>query len=182
MPGPYEPNFRKGVFSTLALVADHAQEGAPVIGILGGLDAFRAEAIDDAHHAAAQLGFRNYDFHRIGGGAVNVADFRHVFDASQDVDGVAFAHHGYENVAGGDGRSVADGELLELVIVAIGACQAGAGRLIERDAEFHLRHAGGDGFVHVLDGLDEVSLPEDQIHAVWYFERHGLQFHKQSSA
>jgi len=38
MPGPYEPNFRKGVFSTLALVADHAQEGAPVIGILGGLD------------------------------------------------------------------------------------------------------------------------------------------------
>ena len=55
-------------------------------GIVGSLDTFGPEAVDDAHYAAAQLGFRNDDFHRIGGGAVDGAHFRHPEALGAEVD------------------------------------------------------------------------------------------------
>ena len=80
-------------------------------------------------------------------------------------------------MAGGEGGGVADGEGLERFIVAVGAGEAGAGGLVEGDAEFHLRDGVDDRLINVLYGLDEVGLAEDEIAAFGDLERHEFQLH-----
>ena len=63
------------------------------------------------------------------------------------------------------------------VVVAVDACQAGAGRLVKRYAEFHLRDGVHDGLVNVLHRLDEMRLPEDQVAALGNFQRNEFEVH-----
>ena len=162
----------------LAFVADHAKEGATLFGIVGGFYSLWRDAIDHAKHTPALIAFGDDYLHRIGGGAKNAANLGHILDAAEYIDGITVAHDYDKGVPGPDRAGVAGGYGLQLIVVAVHASQAGAGRLVEGDAELHLRYRGDDGFVNVFHRFDEVRLAEDEVCALWNLQRHELEFHK----
>src|ERR1035438_7476900 len=91
--------------SRLPFIPDHAQEGVALFGVTRSFDTLGREAVDDSQDTAALLAFGDDGLGGIGGGAKNRAHFGYVLNGAEDVDGVAFAHHDHEGVAGGDGRS-----------------------------------------------------------------------------
>ena len=97
--------------------------------------------------------------------------------ATHNIDRVAVSHHDHEGVPGADSLGVANRQRLQIVIVAIGANQAHAGRLVEGEAELHLRRRADEGLVEVLDGLDEMRLPEDQIAPLGDIQTNCFEFH-----
>ena len=115
--------------------------------------------------------------HRIGGGAENGADFGHVLDAAEHIDGIAVAHGDDENVSGGQRGGVTNGQGLEIGVIAVGAGKARTGSFVERDPELHLRHGVDDGFVDVFHRLDEVGLPDDDVPTLGDFQPNGFEFH-----
>jgi hypothetical protein len=62
---------------------------------------------------------REHDLDRVRGRTVDAADLRHLLDLVQDVHRVALAEEDDERVARRDRQSVADGELDELLVVAL---------------------------------------------------------------
>src|SRR5580658_4490944 len=92
---------RSAVGSTL--VPDLAQESMAPLDIGRGLDTFGGCAVDDAEHSPALLCLGDDHFHRIGGGAEDVADFGRFENPVLDVDGKAAAQRDYEQMAGADG-------------------------------------------------------------------------------
>src|SRR5581483_1158217 len=62
-----------------ALVADHAEKATALFHVFRSLDAFRREAIDHSHDAAALLAFRDHGLHGIRSGAEDGTDLRHIF-------------------------------------------------------------------------------------------------------
>ena len=75
------------------------------------------------------------------------------------------------------GHSGLDGGAREPFVVALGAHQARAGRLVEREAELRLRRGGDHHLVQIFDGLDEVGLAEDKVEIVGFFDRDEFEFH-----
>lgn len=150
----------------------------PLLGV-GIFDAFRRSTVDDSENATPLFGLREDHFHGIGSGAIESDDFRHLFQARQDIDGEAVLHNDDEAVAGADGKRVVDGGGLHVFVVAVKAHQAGAGSFVERHAELHLRHCVDDGFVNIFDGLDEMRLAEDDVGSVRYVEPDRYKLHRQ---
>jgi hypothetical protein len=52
-----------------------------------------------------------------------------------------------------------------------------SGRLAEGEAELDSRDRGDERLVEVLDGLDEVRLPEDQVQLIRLLDRDQLRLH-----
>src|SRR4051794_31412823 len=90
---------REARATPLLLVADHAEEGAALVGVFRSLDTLRRVAVNDAEDAATLLAFGDHYLHRIRRRAEDPADFGDVFDAAEHVDGIAVAHHDDEDVA-----------------------------------------------------------------------------------
>src|SRR5437667_7542975 len=160
-----------------SLVADLPQELHSGPRIFIGLDALGALAVDNAEDAAPLPGFGDDGFDGIGGGAKNGTDFGHGLDAAEHVDRITVAHGDHEHVAGGQRGGVADGERFEIGVIAVGAREAGARSFVESDPEFHLRDRVDDSFVDVLNGLDEVRLPDDDVATLGNFQANRFQFH-----
>jgi len=142
-----------------------------------GLDAFGGCSVDDAEYSPALLCLSDDHLHRIGGGAEDVADLGGFQNPILDVDGKAAAQRDYEEMAGADGGGVGGGNCLEFVVIAVDAGQACARCLVECDAELHLRHGVHDGFVDVFDGLDEMTVADDDISVRGDFQADGVQVH-----
>jgi len=141
------------------------------------LRAFRRRPVDHANNAAPQRGLRHNHFDGICRGAKKIHDLGHVLDARQQVDRVALPHGDIKGVSGAHGQRVADRELLQILIVAVGPDETRARGLIERQAEFHLRHRIHDRLVQVLDRLDEVALADNDISVFRDFECDGVKIH-----
>src|SRR5262249_48061545 len=141
------------------------------------LYAFWRGAVDDAENSAALLGFRDDHLDRIRGGTENIAYLGDLPDAAQQVDGVPFAQGDDKNVPGRQYLGVLRGDALEFGVIAVHADQARARGLIERYAELHLRHRIHDGFVDILHGFDEMTLPDDNVAVSGDDEADGFQFH-----
>ena len=100
----------------------------------------------------------------------------HAFEAGVGVDAVAVAQHGI--AAGRQGEGVLLGEFDELGVGPGVADQADIRGLAEGQAELGARHGGDHGLVHVLHGLDEVRLPQNQVQLVRVFELHDSNVHR----
>jgi len=84
---------------------------------------------------------RHDDLDGIGGGTEDRADLWDVLDAAEHIDREAVAQHDDEHVSGADGRGVSRGHGAEHLVVALHTREAWTRRLVERDAELHLRTA-----------------------------------------
>ena len=160
-----------GLSRCLPLVTDHAEEVAALLYVLGAFDAFRHCAIDYTNDSTTLFAFGDYRLDRVGGRAEDRTDFGHILDSAEHVDGVAIGHHHDENVPRGQGTGIFCRQRLQGIIVAVYTCQAGAGCLVERHAEFHLRDGVYDGLVDVFHRLNEVRLAENQVAALGDFQR-----------
>lgn len=152
----------------------------PLLDVGFGLHTVGRGAVDDTEYASSLLCFGHNHLERIGGGAIDRTYLRNVLDAREDVDGVAVAQRDDEDVPGRDGGGVAGGHGLEVGVVAIDASETRAGCLVERDAELHLRYGVHHRLVEVLDSLDEMCLPDDEITVLGDLDRNRLQLHNAS--
>ncbi len=75
-------------------------------------------------------------------------------------------------MATGEGERVPLGELHELGIRSREAHEGRARRLAEPKPELRPRHGGHQRLVEVLHRLDEVGLPEDQVHVIRLLDPH----------
>ena len=66
---------------------------------------------------------------------------------------------------------------LQLIVVAIHARQARPRRFIERDAKLHLRNGIDDRFVNILDRLNEMALPDNDVAIGWNLDPDRVQVH-----
>ena len=83
----------------LALVTDHPQELVALLGVFGAFHTFGgAPSITPSTPRPCSLSAIT-TCTGIRGGAEDGADFRHVFDAAQYVDGITFAHRDHEDMA-----------------------------------------------------------------------------------
>ncbi len=92
----------------------------------------------------------------------------------EDVEREPVPEHDDEGVAGPDRRGVAGGQLDELGVVAGAAHEPRTRRLAERDAEPQRRADPHQRLVEVLDGLDEVRLPDEDVDALGQLDGHDL--------
>ena len=111
----------------------------------------------------------------IGGCTENPANFGNIFNTAEYVDRIPIAHGDHEHVTGPQCRRIANGERFEIGVITVGPREAGAGSFVEGDAKLHLRDGIDDGLVDVFDGLDEVSLSEDQVSVLGNFERNQME-------
>ncbi len=107
------------------LISYFPQEALPRLNVLLGFHTERRRPVDHAEYAATLLGFSHNHFERIRGRTKNVADFGHVLDASQNVDWEAFEHHDDKNMSRADCAGIANREVFQLRIIAVGAGQTG---------------------------------------------------------
>ena len=93
----------------------------------------------------------------------------------EHVDREPLAQEHDERVPGADLERVAGGQLDQLRIVSRAAHQPRARGLAEGDSEPQPRHSSDERLVQILDGLDEVRLPEDQVQILWIVDADDLQ-------
>src|SRR5579862_3405105 len=76
-----------------------------------------------------------------------------------------------------DRLSVPNRKRDKLAVVAATANESWTRGFAKRDAEAKLGRTGGEGFVQIIDGLDEVRLAEDDVHVIWLLDRNDLDVH-----
>ena len=123
----------------------------------------RRGAVDHAQNASSLLRFGDDHLYRIRCCAEDVDDFGHIFDPAKDVDREPVRQNNDERMPCADGLRVANCQLLQFLIVAIDSGQTRAGRLVESDAELHLRRRVYDRFKQVLHRLDEVAGAKNEV-------------------
>jgi len=84
-------------------------------------------------------------------------------------------------LAAGQGHGVLPGQLDALLVRARDADEALVRGLAEGQAELGEGHGAHHGLVHVLHGLDEMRLAEDEVQGIGVLDGDGLQFHIWSS-
>src|SRR3989440_11050048 len=159
------------------LVADGAEELFSGGDVVVGLDSEGRATVDHADDAATLVGFGDEDLDRVGGGAVDPADLRDLLHLVEDVHRVSLPQEHDEGVARPDSQGVAGGEVDELVVVAGLADQPGSGRLAEGDAEAEVGRGSHQRLVEILDRLDEVGLPEDEVEVLGLFDPNRRELH-----
>ena len=75
-------------------------------------------------------------------------------------------------MTGSDGEHVTGGQLDQFVVVSGTSHQARARGLTEGETEPEMRRGSDQDLVKVLDGLDEVRLPQDEVQVVRLVDRH----------
>ncbi|CDZ91925.1 hypothetical protein RHRU231_90010 [Rhodococcus ruber] len=159
------------------LVADRPQQGLAVGDIGARLHAHGRVSVDHPGDAPTEIGLGDDDLDRVGRGAEDAADLRYLLQRVQEVHRVPVLDEHEERVTRAHRQGVAPGQLDEPVVVAGEAHEARPGRLAERHAEPQVRTHPGQCFVQILDGLDEVGLPDDDVHVVGLVDRHDVQLH-----
>ena len=97
----------------------------------------------------------------------------------QDVDREAVAEEHHERVPCTDRLGVPQRELDEGVVVAGTPDEARPRRLTERHPEAQDRAGADKGLVEVLNGLDEVGLPNEDVQVVGLLNKDSRQLHVQ---
>ena len=72
---------------SLLFVTDLSQKFFPDVDILFTFDPFGLKSVDDANYSPPEFGFGDDDFHRICRCAKDLADFGHIFNCIQNIDG-----------------------------------------------------------------------------------------------
>ena len=110
----------------------------------------------------------------------DAAHLGHTLDGVEHVDGKGFLEKHNKRMAGADGLCIANGQLLQSLVGARMSHQRVAGGFAKGDAELNAGDRVDQGFVDVLDRLDEMRLREDQVQCVGILDLNKLQFHSNS--
>jgi hypothetical protein len=123
--------------------------------------------------------FRDNDFERVCGGAIDVTDLGARLDGIQDIDGEGIAQKKHERVPGADAHGVLGRGFLEIGVVSLNPNQAGTGCLAESHAESRVGTTGGHDLVEVFGCLDEMALSENQVASFRHRQNNFLELHHQ---
>src|SRR5438093_4547247 len=161
-----------------SLVPDAPQELAALRPGRVVLDAERRRPVHDADHASPLIGRDHQYLQWIRGGTEDPAHLGALLDGVEDVDGIGALEHQHEQVPGADLLRRPHGCPNQPGVVALGADQARPGRFAERQPEARARDRGHHDLGQVLDSLDEMSLPEDDVGIRGGLDRNRQDIHR----
>ncbi|VTR71170.1 hypothetical protein DESC_90040 [Desulfosarcina cetonica] len=180
---PVAMQYRPSVLRTptLQFITDGPQEGFAFGDVGVPFDTLGRETVDDPQDTPSLGAFGDDHLHRVGRRTKNAAHLGYGFDRVEDVDREHVAHENDEAMACGQGEGIILGQRDQFVVRPGMAYQADVGCLAESESEFCPRHGVDDGLEQILDGFDEMGVPENEVEAFGIIDRDGFQFHGLSS-
>src|SRR5450756_386637 len=159
------------------LVTEASQQGLSVRRVAVALAALWLVSVDDAQDAAAGPIVSDDNLERICGCGEDAADLWYGLESVEYIDRVGIPKQQNEDVSCADGQGVIPGQCDQVIIRSGAPHQANPRCFVERQPELHARHGVHHSLVAVLDTLDEVRLPDDDVHVLVLRDCYQLQLH-----
>src|SRR5574340_401912 len=162
-----------------SLVADHAKKSLAPGDVLIAFDAQGYGAVDHAEDPAPMVAFRDDDLGGVGCSTEDAAYLGHGLNGAEDVNRIkSITEEKNETVARADRLSILLRERDHFIVRAAPADQPFSGGFAESQTELDARHMGDQGLVDILDGLDEMRLPEDEVGLFGFFDLYQGEVHR----
>ncbi len=164
---------REQAAALLQLVTNDVPQELPTLAdITLLLDSQGRLAIDDTHDAPSLLVLGDEYRDLIGSGTEDGADLGDRLHRSQKVDGIGVLHHHDEAVTCPDVLRVPRCQLLQLLVVPLGAHQAVHGCLTKGHPNLNARHGVHRSLEEVFGSLHEMALAQDDLGLLVLFYLH----------
>ena len=135
-------------------------------GVQLALDAFRRKAVDHAQNTPPLRSLGHNHLHRIRRRAENRTNLRRIANPIQDIDREPIAQRNHKQMPRRDSRRILGSQAFQFFVVPVHAGQTRSRRLIKGDAKFHLWNRVHNRFVQIFNGLDEVTVTNNEIPAL----------------
>ena len=120
--------------------------------------------------------FRNDDFNRVGCGTINGTNFLTLADCIEDIDRESVLKDDEKGVTRSHIADVVRRRLNKLLIISLASHQAWAGGFIKGNSELDAGDRSDQNLIKVFDGLDKMTLSQNNVATFWNRESNGFQF------